>query len=416
MSQQLLVHQFDNGLTLLGEPMEAVASAAMTFALHAGTRFDPDGMEGAASVAAEWIFRGAGDRNTRQLNDTLDDLGCQRSGSVNSTFMTLSSAQLGRNLHDVLAIYADVLRRPQLPDEAFDPCRMLVAQDLASLEDEPARKCTLMLRERFFPSPLGRIPYGSEASLQAMAPQTVRDHLASQLSPQGTLLAVAGNFDFDTLVKQVEACLGDWTGPAITQPDTRPAPRGATHIEKDSAQMHITLAHDSVTPDHPDYYLARVGEAILSRGMGSRLFTEVREKRGLVYHVSTRHGGMKDCAGMFTYAGTRPELAQQTFDVTTGEIRRLAEGVSDEELARAKTQMRSSLVMEGQSTTARAHTLASDYHHLGRLRSLEEVSTAIQDVAKDDLLTHLAAHTPNAFTILTIGPQAIDTHGLAEEA
>lgn len=414
MSQQLLVHEFDNGLTLLAEPMEAVASAAMTLALRAGCRYDPAGAEGASSVLAEWIFRGAGDRDTRALNDALDALGCQRSEGVHSEFMTLSTAQLGRNLHDVLSIYADVLRRPQLPQDAFDPCRQLVAQDLAGLEDEPARKCNLLLRERFFPAPLGRTPYGSEASLQAISADAIRQHLDHQFSPRGTLLAVAGNFDFDALCQHVNACLGDWTGPDIPQPPTQPAPRGETHIEKDSAQMHITLAHESVTPEHPEYYLARVGEAVLSQGMASRLFTEVREKRGLVYHVRTRHASLKSCAGMFTYAGTRPELAQQTFDVTTGEIRRLAEGISDEELDRAKTQIRSSLVMEGQSSTARARTLASDYYHLGRLRSLEEVSAAVQDVAKDDLLDHLAKYTPKKFTILTIGPQAIDSHGLAE--
>ncbi|NBB94414.1 MAG: insulinase family protein, partial [Planctomycetes bacterium] len=383
-------------------------------AARAGCRYDPNAHQGAASVAAEWLFRGAGDRDTRQLNDAFDALGCQRHESVNSEFLTLSTALLGRNLHEVLSIYADVLRRPQLPDDAFDACRQLVAQDLASLEDEPARKCNMLLRQRFFPDPLGRMTYGNQAGLAAMTPQAIRDHLNGQLSPDGTLLAVAGSIDVDALCDHIESLLGDWTGPAICQPDTQLAPRGETHIEKDSAQMHIALAHDALAIDHEMYYPARVAEAVLAQGMASRLFTEVREKRGLAYHVGAKYVALKSLAGVFVYAGTRPDLAQQTFDVTVGEIQRMAEGVTDEELDRAKAQMRSSLVMEGQSTTDRSRTLASDWYHRGRLRTLEEVSAAIQGVGRDDVMAYLAEHTPRQFTILTIGPQPINTHGLAE--
>jgi len=106
-------------------------------------------------------------------------------------------------------------------------------------------------------------------------------------------------------------------------------------------------------------------------------------------------------------------LAQQTLDVTLGEIARLGEGISDDELARAKTQIRSSLIMQSQSTSARASMMAGDWYHLGRLRSLAELSEKIQAVSKGDVMDYLREFPPRQFSILTIGPEPLDTTGLA---
>ena len=190
-------------------------------------------------------------------------------------------------------------------------------------------------------------------------------------------------------------------------PAIRAPAGGTTHIHKDSAQTHISLAHQSVVCSYDAYYPARTAEAVLSRGMGSRLFTEVREKRGLAYHVSTSYVSLHDHAGMFTYAGTRPDLADQTFNVTISELKRLASGVKSDELDRAKTQFRSALIMQGASTIVRANTLAGDWYHLKRLRTLAEVSDAIQSVTEKDVLGYLREYPAEDFTILTIGPKPL---------
>jgi predicted Zn-dependent peptidase len=408
LTEQLLAQEFANGLTLLGQPMGQVSSAALTFAVRAGASCDPEGGEGAASIAAEWLLRGASDRTSRQLNDALDSLGCQHHETVLSEHLQLSACLLGRNLADALALYADILLRPRLEDESFEPCRMLIAQDLDALEDEPAQKCNLLLREKFFPYPLGRCVYGSAHSLAALTAANVRAHVQSHLSPRGAILAAAGRFDWDALRRQVEGLFGDWTGANSPPPTPAEPAGGTTHLHKDSAQVHIALAHRAAPCRDETYYAARLAEAVLSRGMGSRLLTEVREKRGLVYHVQSSYVSLRDYAGMFTYAATRPEAARETFDVTVGELRRLGDGIEDEELARAKTQLRSALVMQGQSTAARAASLVSDWHHLGALRSLAEISAAIEAVTRDEVLDYLKAYPAEEFTILTIGPGPVE--------
>lgn len=398
-----------NGLTIVGQAMEQMTSAAMTFALPIGAACDPLGQSGAASVAAEWLFRGAADRTSRELNDALDALGCRHSESVQSEHIQCSTAQLGRNLPAVLELYADILRRPRLEENSFEPCRRLILQDLLSFQDEPSRMCMMQLRENFFPFPLGRNVYGRAEDLQSMSAESLRTYLCESLGPRGLIVGVAGNFDWLAFCDLVEQYFGDWSGEASPAPQTDPPAGGVTHLQKDTAQAHIGIAQPAVPCDHEHYYPARIAESVLSRGMGSRLITEVREKRGLVYHVSASYTSLKDQAGLFAYAGTRPEVARQTFEVTVGELRRLGEGIEEEELARAKTQMRSALVMQGESTLARANTLCSDWFHLGRLRSLDEISSGILQVRVRDVLDYWHAWPPEAFTVVTVGPEPVVT-------
>ena len=409
MSEEFFVHELANGMTLLGQKMPNVTSAAMTVLLPAGASHDADGAEGTASIAAEWCLRGAGDRDTRQLNDALDSLGCRHAENVQSQHIHFSSAQLGRNLPAALAIYADIVRRPQLTAQGFEPCRELVCQDLASLEDQPARKCNMLLQEKFYPQPLGRCIYGRENSLRKMSAETVRSHVQSVFTPVGAIMAAAGNIDWETFTSLAEKHFGDWQRREPRAVETHPPESGATHVKKDSAQSHIAMAHRSVPLGEPYYYAARMAECVLSGGMSSRLFTEVREKRGLVYHVSTHYNCLKGLAGMFTYAGTRPEVAQETFNVIVRELQRLAEGIESDELARSRAQLKSALIMQRQSTVARASALAADFYHLARLRSLAEMSQAIDAVTAEDVLAYLKDFPAKDFTTLVIGSEPIDT-------
>jgi predicted Zn-dependent peptidase len=387
--------------------MEGVSSAAIALLLPAGAAHDPAGMEGAASVGAEWALRGAGNMDTRALNDALDSLGIQHDESVLSEHAEFSMALLGANLPRALELLGDIVRRPALGDDAFDACRELTLQDLASLEDEPARKCNVLLRERFFPHPFGRNVFGQAKALEAMKAGALRNHLQAVYSPRGAILAVAGMIDWDSLRRMVEQIFGDWSTPLLPRVEPGPSQPGMLHVPKDSAQQQIALAHRAVVSGDSRSYAALMAEKVLSGGMSGRLFTEVREKRGLVYHVSTRYASLKDWAGFFTYAGTRPEAAQETLDVTIAELRRLSQGITDAEMARARTQLKSTLIMQGESTMARANALAGDWYHLGRLRGLEEINAAIEAVKTDDVLNYLAQFPADDFTAVILGPREL---------
>ena len=148
--------------------------------------------------------------------------------------------------------------------------------------------------------------------------------------------------------------------------------------------------------------------AVLSGGMSGRLFTEVREKRGLCYHVSASHHVLKSRGTVICYAGTTSERAQQTLEVTLAELKRLAEGISQAELDRAKIGLKANLIMQGESTAARSASAAGDFYHLGRVRSLDEISAAIDAVSVSEVLKHLREFPAANFTILTLGNKQLE--------
>src|SRR5215468_6940176 len=153
VSQDIYQHTFDNGLTLLAERMEHVRSAALNFLVPAGCVYDPPDHLGMASVLAGLITRGAGKRNSRELTLALDNLGLDRDESVGSMHMRFWGATLSRNLPAALELYADILRRPHLPEDEMDAVKALALQDIQSLEDEPRAKMMIELRKQHFPPP-----------------------------------------------------------------------------------------------------------------------------------------------------------------------------------------------------------------------------------------------------------------------
>ncbi|MFW6145719.1 MAG: M16 family metallopeptidase [Planctomycetota bacterium] len=413
MKELFFVHQLDNGLTLVGERMEHVVSAAMDLAVPLGAARDGRDLAGAAGVISEWLFRGAGERDSRQLNEALDRLGCHHDESVHSELLHLSATQIHQNLRDVLGLYGDIVRRPRLRAETFEPCRDLAMQELAGLDDQPSRKCLLELAERFYPAPLGASPLGRTDALSALTDDACRRHARHRLAPDGAILAVAGQFDWDALVGWAEEAFGDWRGEALEPLGPAPPVGGVDHEQRDTAQMQIGLAYAAATIDDEHYYPARLAEMVLSGGMSGRLFTEVREKRALVYSVHARYRAVRGAAGMFVYAGTTPQRAQQTLDVTAAELNRLAaEGITEAELATGKTQLKSALIMQGERTSLRAGGLVADWHRLGRLRSLDEIAAAVDAVTVDEVAACLQAYPPRAFTGYFIGPQPLNIDAL----
>jgi len=409
LAQEIYQHTLANGLTLLAERMEHVRSATLNFLVPAGCVYDPPAHLGIGSVLSELIVRGAGDRDSRALTLALDSLGVERAESVGNMSMNFWGGTLARNLSATLDIYADILRRPHLPDDELEAVQALALQDLQGLEDDPRHKVMIELRRHHYPSPLGHDRRGTAEGISSLTGETVRGHFRRLFRPKGTILSVAGNIDWPRLRDQVEKLFGDWP----TQPEPAwtlgPQPVKQRHLVKETTQTQIGIAYASVPIGHPEYYAAQGAVNVLSGGMSSRLFTEVREKEGLCYAVSASYGSFKDRASIFCYAGTTNERAQQTFDLVMRELHRLQEGIEASEVARVQAGIKSALIMQQESTSARASAMASDWYFLGRVRSFEEIQGAIDALTPATILAHLRSQPPKEFTIVTLGPQALKT-------
>jgi len=401
----ITTHTYDNGLTLLVEPIADVASAAMTLLLPAGAAAE-DG-QGTASLLSEWIFRGAGDLDARGHSEALDQLGVKRDSAVTAHHHRIGATMLGDRLDAALGLMLDMAMRPRLDDGAFGPSRDLAIQAIDALDDEPQRKVMIELRRAHLPARVGRSSLGRRDHLQSMTADDARAFASEHFVPGNAILGIAGNVDPRKVIARVDELTQSWRGNGVAIDAGQPSSREHRHVHAESTQQHIGLACDAPPETHPDSMTLRVGMAALSGGMSARLFTEVREKRGLCYAVMAAYQTVGDLGVIGAYAGTTVDRARQTLEVTRQQMQQLAEGVDDDEFERAVAGLKSRLVMQGESTSARAAAIAGDQFLLGRPRSLDELAAEIDKVTLDKLNACLAAHKLGPFTTVNIGPKPL---------
>ncbi|MDF1524214.1 MAG: insulinase family protein, partial [Trueperaceae bacterium] len=280
----------------------------------------------------------------------------------------------------------------------------LALQDLAGLDDAPAQRLGEAVVRARYASAHGRSAYGERADLEALTAAALRRDARERLGPRGAVLALAGGGTADALVAAANAAFGDWTGP--TRVDPAPEVRGAhrVHVAGPGAQTQIGVVDAAVAPGAPGWVEQSLAMAVLSGAMGARLPTEVRERRGLVYTVASSVRFVRGDAYRFTYASTTAERAAETLEVVEGELERWRAGIEADELERARTLLRSNLVMQAESSGGRAARLASDVHAFGRPRSLAEVEAALVATDLDAVNAHLNARPVVEPTIVTSGP------------
>lgn len=401
-------HTFPNGLQLLVEPVPEVRSAAFTLLTPAGVMWDLPGKGGLANVVSELWQRGAGSRDSRALSAALDNLGVQRSSSAEIRHLSFSAALLAENLEPAMTIVSDIVRRPRLEEEQLEFCKAAVLQEIQSLEDEPSQKVFIALRKRAMPPPFGKPTLGSEEDVESLTRHDAVDFHDRHVRPNGAILGVAGAVEFEQVRDLVGKLFGDWEKSKEFAHEVGEPPYGKEHLESDKIQTHIGLAFPSVHYGDPDFYNAHGVAQVLGGGMSSRLFTEVREKRGLCYSVSASYNPGKDRGLFIGYAGTTNERAAETLDVVRAEFNRLREGITENEVARVRIGLKASLVMQEESTSARASVLARSWYNLGRVRTLEETLANIDKLSPELLHGFLERHPLKETVLVTLGPKPLD--------
>ena len=401
-------HRYKNGLSLLVEPMPGVASVGMSLLLPGGAADEPGDQLGVSTVLCEMMYRGAGDLDARAHTEALDQLGVKRGTEVRTHHLRLGASILDERLSAALPLLLDMVRRPHLSDEAFGPSRELAVQAIDALEDEPQQKVMIELKRHHLPEPFGRSAMGRRDHLEQLTADHVRDALTARSVSDGAILTFAGAVDFERVRDHVGELMDDWSGASDEPSETAPAEGGTHHVHAESAQQHIGVAYDALPERDPLSMTQRVGVAMLSGGMSGRLFTEVREKRGLCYAVMAQYAAARDRGSVFGYAGTTTQRAAETLEVLIAELKRVSDGVDDDEFQRAIVGLKSRVVMQGESTSARAGALSADQYVFGRPRTLDEVAAEIDAVTLKGLNEFLDTHRADKMTVLNIGPEPLN--------
>jgi predicted Zn-dependent peptidase len=396
--------RLDNGLTVIVEEMDHVESAAYDLLIPGGLIVDSDKSIGASIIAMELLGRGAGEYNSRELSDAFEEIGARHGEGAGLDKFALSGVLVADKLEQALTLTSKMVLEPHLPEDEIGNIRSLMLQDIASLNDSPGRRAGVELTRRYYPTPFNRSSMGEAEGLKATTRDTIVDIHSRFFRPDRAILSVAGKVKAPQVFALAEKLYGSWSGKAETTPTfTKLEPHDYFHIDSDSAQLQILFASPSVPFGQPDYYAGKVAISLLGASMFGRLFIEVREKRGLCYSVYARHSSNKDYGTVTAYVGTTAERAQESLDVLLQQLRGLEGTVTEEELSRAKVNLKAQLILGEESPGSRAGSNATDWWLLGRLRPLAEISEAIDVVNVEAIDGFLGKYPFSSYSLLTLG-------------
>lgn len=411
---RIVTRRLECGMPLIVEVMAGVRSAGLTWLVPAGTTLEPENRQGMGTMWAELLMRGAGALGSHEHADALDRLGVGRSADVGAHHMRVSATMLGDRAIEALPLIVDMVRRPRMDEASVEPARDLALQALESLKDDPQERAVLGARRRHFPAPFNRSTLGTEEGLKAITREELVSGWRELARPRGSILGIAGAVDPDALAKKLDELLKGWEGEGRTPAPGAAPVRGYAHESDKTNQVQVIAMFDGPPEAHPKSVVEKVVNSVLSGGMSGRLFTEVREKRGLCYSVSASYSGGKEFGSVLAYVGTTPERAQTSLDVLLAELERIGTpggAVTPEEFARAMIGMKSRVVFAGESTGARGAALAHDVHRRGNARSLEEIARELEAVTLEDVNGYLSGRTLGRATIQTLGPEALKAPG-----
>jgi predicted Zn-dependent peptidase len=404
-------YELSNGLKLLIEPVHGVRSVSVTLLTSGGLIHEPDDQSGLANLTVAMVTRGAGDRPNRALVDWQDSLGLQRMEGAETAHASFSCASVADRLESSLELMADIVQAPHLPADELELCQAGILQEIDAIEDDPGQKLFVHLREASLPGKLGRPLLGTSESVENLTIDDVRRFHRDYYQPTQAILGIAGAVDLAKVESLVERYFGSWKSTPMPRVVTNTSePRNIRdHVASEKVQTHLGVAMKSIPYADPDYFEAHAAAYVLSGGMSSRLWTEIREKRGLCYTVSASFAPFKELGRLLLYAATTsPDRAAETLDLMLREVWNLREGIFEDEVARVRAGLKASLVMQQESTSARAQLLARHWYNLGRVRPVDEVAAAIDRLTPESIARYLERHPLEEIGIVTLGPEPLE--------
>ncbi len=392
---------------------------ALQIRVLSGTATEPSDKLGLAWLIAETIDKGTEKRTGRQLSDAFDAIGASHHVAAGRETTTCTCTVLPEHFEKAVALQAEFLRTPTFPDDVFSVGVQLAKQELLALEDDAHDLTDKLIGRRAYGPLLGRHPLGEPETLDRMVRSDLENHWRSQFHGGRMIISVAGAVDAKQAADVLQKHFSGFG--SAERAGRSPLPvefsGGAIHHHKELEQEQIGICWPGVEATDDDFPTQLVMLGILSGGMSARLFTEVREKLGLVYWVSAWQETPRGAGMIFLGASTKPDRSDRTYAALLREVERLAEDVEQDELDRAVTGILAGLETRGDSTRARCGELANDLFFFGRPLSDAEKIAKVEAVTLDGIRRYLATHPRDQLCVVTLGPRPLaDVVGAGDAA
>lgn len=408
----IVQQRLECGVELLAEPMPGYHTATLILRVRGGMSSEPADQLGLAYVVEQALDKGTRRRSDRELADAFDAIGAHQSVHTGRQTWALVASGLPEHLPRAIELLGDMAVDCVFPDSAVSTAVSLSRQELVGLEDSPRGLLRRRMALQAYGDGLGRHQLGRPEALDRIDADAARQLWQGVMRPDGLVVAVAGAFDFDATRDALEAAFGAIPAGKSAAADPKTSFDARTsHIAKSLDQTQIGISFPGVPYVHPEYAVERVIMAVLSGGMSARLFTELREKRGLVYWVGAWHEQPRGQGMVHLGAATTPQRCRQTYDALLAEIERLGDDLSEEELERAKTGIIAEETTSGAGPDSHAGELLVDHFHLGRVVPTEQKLEAVRAVTVADIQRYLASHSRDALSVVTVGKDPLVVDG-----
>ncbi|NOT02205.1 MAG: insulinase family protein [Phycisphaerales bacterium] len=384
--------------------------AAIEFRLCSGIADEPPALLGLAHVVQETIDLGTAHYDGRGLSDAFDAIGASHTGWTARESTGYRCVVLPEFLDRAIELHTEYLCTPTFPDDSVEVAIELAQQEITALQDDPQGLCDKLFSAQVFGPLLGRHALGEPETLERITRDDVAAHWKNHYHTGRMIVTAAGGFDAKKLIDLLEK---RFAGFGSAAPAGRNGYRVAfeprqTHHPKDLAQEHVAIAFPGVSVEDASFPVQRVLIAILSGGMSSRLFTEVREKQGLVYWVAAWSETPRGSGVLFLGASTTPERCDKTFDTLLREVDRVSEDLTDDEVERSISGLVAKMRTQGDLTRSRCSELADDLFHHRRPIPPEEKIARIEAVTTERIRQFLADHPRDRLNVLTLGPRVLE--------
>ncbi len=407
--------RLDCGLLLAVEVLPARKSVSLEMRFLSGMAAEPADRLGLAFLTEQTISKGTERRSGQGLSDAFDALGALHGSWVGRESIGFRCTCLPEYVDGVLDLFQEMLRTPTFPEESCRIAVELANQELTALEDDPGELARKYSARHAYGPLLGRHPYGERDTLARIGRNDIISYWQQNICAGRLLVAAAGPVDPPRLVERLEAAFAGfgmtgtpgWTsaeGAAEAESAFTP---GRWHYEKELEQQQIVICWPGVPMTHADHPVERVLLSLLGEGMSSRLFTEVREKLGLVYWVGAWHEHPRRAGMIHLGASSTPGQCARTHATLLREVDRLADDLTAGELARAQTLLIARSDTHGDITRARTSELAADLFYYERPVSIEEKNAAVASVTIEDIRRYLHEHPRDGLCVVTLGPTAL---------
>ncbi len=376
----------NNGLTIVTDPMRSVETVALGVWCGTGARHEDMKYNGVAHMVEHMVFKGTKTRTSLQISEQMENVG----GRMNAYTGREATAYYTHMLKDDyvlgLDVISDMVQNSTMPAHEIERERGVIIQEIGMYRDAPDDHIFDIAQEQAFKDQaVGARILGSVSNIQNMPKSALTGYIEQHYTPKRMVVSAAGNIDHDSLVEHTERLFDGLSKDQEREVVPSVYTAGDTRETRDLEQAHIFLGFENVSYNDPDYFAMRTLSSVLGGGMSSRLFQEVREKRGLAYEVYTYAMSTSD-SGLFSiYAGTNPEDLASLLPVISEEIMKVTQSITAEELARAKTQMKSGFLMSRESVNRRADQLGKCFLQTGELLDIEQRISEIEDVTEQDV-------------------------------